>query len=174
MLDFTVTFGITIINLVILFFILKAILFKPVSKFMEARAAKIQNDIDSAAKDKEQAKQLLERYEMKLKDAQAEAEAVIKEAREQAAAQADKIVAEGKKKVEVIIANANRQIEAEYKAAFALFKAEAAGLVIAASSRLLQRDLNQEDSSRFVKLLLQELAAGVANAAGAAHASAKD
>ncbi|MDR0375261.1 MAG: F0F1 ATP synthase subunit B [Treponema sp.] len=171
MLDFTVTFGITIVNFVILFFILKALLFKPVSKFMEARAAKVQSDIDSAAKDKEQAKRLLEQYEMKLKDAQAEAEAIIKEARKQAAVQADKIVADGKKKVEVIIANANQQIEAEYKAAFALFKAEAAGLVIAASSRLLQRDLNQEDSARFVNLLLQELAAG---AAGAAHASTKD
>ncbi|MDR1074132.1 MAG: F0F1 ATP synthase subunit B [Treponema sp.] len=168
MLDFTVTFGITVVNLIILFFILKAILFKPVSKFMEARAVKIQNDIDGAAKDKEQARQLLEQYEMKLKDAQAEAEAIIRDARKQAAAQADKIVAEGKKRVEDVIANANRQIEAEYKAAFALFKAEAAGLVIAASSRLLQRDLNQEDSSRFANLLLQELAAG------AAHASPKD
>jgi F-type H+-transporting ATPase subunit b len=163
MLDFTVTFGITVINLVILFFILRAILFKPVSKFMEARAAKIQNDIDSAAKDKERAKQLVEQYEMKLKDAQAEAEAIIKDARKQAAEQADKIVAEGKKKVEVVIANANRQIEAEYKAAFALFKAEAAGLVIAASSRLLQRELNQDDSARFASLLLQELAANAAD-----------
>jgi F-type H+-transporting ATPase subunit b len=163
MLDFTVTFGITVINLVILFFILKAILFKPVTKFMEARSTKVQNDIDSAAKDKEQAKQLLEQYEKKIKDAQAESEVIISEARKQAAVQADQIVAEGKKKVEFIIANANRQIEAEHKAALALFKAEAARLIIVASSRLLQRELNHEDSAHFVNLLLQELAAGVAD-----------
>ncbi|MDR2193013.1 MAG: F0F1 ATP synthase subunit B [Treponema sp.] len=166
MLDFTVTFGITIINFVILFFILKAILFKPVTKFMEVRAAKIQNDLDSAVKDKEEAKQLLAQYEKKIKAAYAEADAIIGEARKQAVVQADKIVAEGKRKVEAIIANANRQIEAEHKAALALFKAEAAGLVIAASSRLVQRDLNQEDSARFVNLVLQELAVNaVANAA---------
>jgi F-type H+-transporting ATPase subunit b len=130
---------------------------------MEERAAKIRNDIDSAAKDKEQAKQLLAQYEKKIKAAQVEADAIIIEARKQAVLQADKIVAEGKGKVEAIIVNANRQIEAEHKAALALFKAEAAGIVIAASSRLVQRDLNQEDSARFVHLLLQELATNVAN-----------
>lgn len=163
MLDFTVTFGITVINLIILFFILKAILFKPVTKFMEARAAKVQNDIDSAAKDKAQAKQLLAQYEKKIKAAQAEADAIISEARKQAVVQADKIVAEGKNKVEAIIANANRQIEAEHKAALILFRTEAARLVIAASSRLVQRELEQEDSVRFANLLVQELAANVAN-----------
>jgi F-type H+-transporting ATPase subunit b len=157
MLDFTVTFAITILNLIILFFILKAILFKPVTKFIEARAAKVQNDIDQAAKDKEQAKLLLVQYHAKINAAQAEADAVIRTARKDAAAQADKIIADGKQKVEAIIANANRQIEAEHKAALALFKAEAAGLIIAASGRLVQRDLNQEDSLRFANLLLQEL-----------------
>jgi F-type H+-transporting ATPase subunit b len=156
-LDFTVTFGITIINLVILFFILKKILFKPVTKFMEARTAKIQNDIDMAAKDKEQAKLLAGQYEDKLKTAHLEAEAIMKTAQEQAQAQAARIVAESKKEAETLVANARRQIEAEQKASMFLFKAEAARLVIAAASRLLQRDLDSEDSRRFANLLLQEV-----------------
>jgi F-type H+-transporting ATPase subunit b len=156
-LDFTVTFGITIINLAILFFILKRILFKPVTKFMEARTAKIQNDINMAAKDREQAKLLADKYEDKLKAAHAEAEAVIKAAQEQAQAQAARLVADGKKEAEALVANARRQIEAEQKASMLLFRAEAARLVIAASSRLLQRDLDGEDSRRFASLLLQEV-----------------
>lgn len=157
MLDFTVTFGITIVNLIVLFFVLRFLLFKPVTKFMEARTAKIQGDIDAAAKDKEEAKALFERYEAKLKTAEAEAESIVKAAKQDATLQADKIVAESKAKVEAIIANANRQIEAEHKAALAKFKAEAAYLVIAASNRLVQRDLNGDDSRRFAALLLQEL-----------------
>jgi F-type H+-transporting ATPase subunit b len=157
MLDFTVTFGITIANLVILFFILKAVLFKPLTKFMEARSAKIQGDIDQAAKDREQAKILLERYENKLKEAHAESDAIIRNARREASAQAEKIIAEGEERAAALLADAQRRVEMERKAAAALFKAEAAHLVIAAASRLIQRDLNQEDARGFATLLLKEL-----------------
>jgi F-type H+-transporting ATPase subunit b len=66
-------------------------------------------------------------------------------------------VSDGKAEASALLITAHRQIEAEQKAAMALFKAEAAALVISASSRLLQRDLNGEDSRRFASLLLQEL-----------------
>jgi F-type H+-transporting ATPase subunit b len=157
MLDFSVTFVITIINLTILFFILRAVLFKPVTKFMEERSLKIRNDIDNAEKDKAHARLLVQQYEDKLKEADGEALVIIKGAREQAAVQAEKIVSNGKDEAAALLSNAHKQIEAEQKAAIALFKAEAAALIISASSRLLQRDLNDEDSRRFASLLLQEL-----------------
>ncbi|MDR1466447.1 MAG: F0F1 ATP synthase subunit B [Treponema sp.] len=157
MLDFTVTFAITIVNLTILFFILRAILFKPVTKFMNNRTAKIRNDIDSAEKDRIAAKALLEQYADKLKTAHAEAEAIIKQAQEQADALSTMRLEETKREAEVIIANARKQIEAEQKAVALLFKTEAARLVIAASSRLLQREVNAEDSRHLVDRSVEEL-----------------
>jgi F-type H+-transporting ATPase subunit b len=160
MLDFTVTFAITIINIIILFFILKKILFKPVTKFMEARAVKIQNDIDLAEKDRKDAKALIRQYENALQNAQTEVESIIRTAREQAVVQADQILADGKQAADALLVNARRQIALEEKAALVLFKAEAAQLIISASSRLLQRNLNQEDSRSFAALLLREVADG--------------
>lgn len=151
------TFLITIINIGILFFILRAILFKPVTKFMEDRAKKIQDDIEQAEKDKSQAKLLHQQYEDSLKHAEEEAETIIRSARETAREQADRIVAEGKAEAENLLAAARKRLEAEQKAAMAVFRAEAAALVISASSRLLQRELNQEDARRYAALLLQEL-----------------
>jgi F-type H+-transporting ATPase subunit b len=151
------TFLITIINIGILFFVLRAILFKPVTKFMETRTKKIEDAIAQAEKDKAQSRQLLQQYEDQLKQAEVEADAIIRSAREHAQQQAARIVAEGKVAAENLAANARRQLEAEKQAALVLFKAEAAALVVSAASRLLQRDLNQEDNRRMAGLLLQEL-----------------
>ncbi|GHV39065.1 hypothetical protein AGMMS49546_10490 [Spirochaetia bacterium] len=154
------TFLITILNIGILFFVLRAILFKPVTKFMADRAKKIEDAIAQAEKDKSQSRQLLQQYEDQLKQAEAEADAIIHSAREHAQQQADRVVAEGKTQAENILATARRQIEAEQQAALVLFKAEAAALVVSAASQLLQRDLNQEDNRRLAGLLLQELGKG--------------
>jgi F-type H+-transporting ATPase subunit b len=157
MLDFSVTFVITLINIAILFFILRTLLFKPVTKFMESRAGKIRNDVEQAEKEKAQAKLLLRQYEEKLRSAGEEAAAIIRDARESAAAQADQIIAEGRGAAEILVANARKQLDTERRAAMALFKTEAAVLIVNASSRLLKRELNQEDCRRYAEIALEEL-----------------
>jgi F-type H+-transporting ATPase subunit b len=157
MLDFSVTFFFTFINIGILFFILRAILFKPLTKFMDDRAKKIQTSIEQAEGDKNKARILRNQYEEQLTNAQTEADALINTARETARAEAARIIAEGKQTAETLLLNARKQSEAERRAALALFKAEAAGLVAAASSRLLKREVTGEDNLRFAQELLQEL-----------------
>lgn len=158
MIDLSITtFLLTIINIGILFAVLRKVLFKRVTKFMEDRTSKVRHSIEEAEKDKQAAKALLSQYEERLKSVQEEADALIKAAQNKARQEAAQIVAEGKKAADTLIANAHKQIEAEQRAAMALFRAEAAALVISASSRLLQRDLTQEDSRRFAGLLLQEV-----------------
>jgi F-type H+-transporting ATPase subunit b len=156
-LDFSVTFIITIINITILFLILRKILFKPVTKFMEDRSRSVQESIDQANKDRTDAKKLLADYEGKLKDADSEAQKIIKDAHTQAAQQSEQIIAEGKKEAENIIAAAHKHIEAEHQVALAKFKIEAAALVIAATSKLATREVSGDDNRRYVNMLLEEL-----------------
>jgi F-type H+-transporting ATPase subunit b len=159
MLDFSVTFVITIINITILFFILKAVLFKPVTKFMAERAKRVQDSIDQAQKDNEAAKKLLAEYEDKLKKAETEAREILKTAREEAERQAQLIIADGRREAKDAADAALKQIETERQAAFARFKLEAAALVIAAGAKLAARDFSGEDSRRYVNMLLDELSA---------------
>jgi F-type H+-transporting ATPase subunit b len=157
------TFLVTIVNIAILFFVLRAVLFKPVTKFMETRTKKIEDAISQAEKDKNQAKLMLGQYEDQLKNAEEEAGAIIRAARETAQQQAEKIVAEGREQSERLLANARKRLEAEEMAAVARFRAEAAALVVAASGRLVQRDLRGEDNMRFAALLLREAGGGPEN-----------
>ncbi|MDR0450616.1 MAG: F0F1 ATP synthase subunit B [Treponema sp.] len=154
------TFLVTIVNIALLFVILRALLFKPVSKFMADRTKKVEDALAQAEKEKNQAKQLLASYEEQIRQAEGEAGAIIREAREASLKEADRIIAEGKAAAENMIAAARGQINAEKQAALAVFKAEAAALVVAAASRLLLRDLNQEDNRRLAASLLAEIARG--------------
>jgi len=158
MLDFSVTFIITIINIAFLFIILRAILFKPVTKFMADRSKKIQDSIVQAENDKTRAKALLAQYEAQMKAAKAEADAIIRGAREKAQQEADRIAKEGKTAADNAMLNAQKQIDAERRAALASFRKEAAGLVVSASGRLLGRELKNEDSIQYAQMLLNETA----------------
>jgi F-type H+-transporting ATPase subunit b len=151
------TFLFTLINIGILFVLLRALLFKRVSKFMEDRTKKIQDTIDQAEKDKTQAKALLLRYEEQLEKAREEAAALIRSARESAGEQAEQIIATGKAEAETLLRNARTRIEADREAALARFRSEAAALVVSASARLLQRELNQEDNRRYAGMILREM-----------------
>jgi F-type H+-transporting ATPase subunit b len=157
MLDFSVTFFITIINILVLFFLLRAFLFKPVGKFIQDRRKKIQDDISRAEKDAWDAKKLLEQYESKLAAAEAEAETIIRAAREDALAEAEKIREAGKADAGRVVAAARVQAENERKAALAVFRAEAAVLVVQAAGRLLKRELAGEEQLRFARQTLEEL-----------------
>jgi F-type H+-transporting ATPase subunit b len=157
MLDFSVTFVITIINIIILCLILRLILFKPVTKFMDDRARQVKDSIEQSEKDKAQANALLAQYTAQLKTAETEADSIIRNAKEFAEAEAEKIIAKGRASAEQTLLNAKKQIETEQKAALAVFRQEAADLVVAASSTLLKREIKDEDSRQYAAALLEEV-----------------
>jgi F-type H+-transporting ATPase subunit b len=155
------TFLVTLVNIAILFVVLRAVLFKPLTKFMADRSRKIEESIAQTEHEKAQARQFLEQYQEQLKKADGEAEEIRKSAREDAEREAGRIIAEGKDRAEALVAAARERIDTEQQAAQALFRAEAAALVVAAAGRLLMRDLNQEDNRRLAAALVRELSGGV-------------
>ena len=157
MLDFSVTFIITIINIAVLFFILRKLLFKPVTKFMAERAKKVQDSIEQSEKDKAQAKVLLARYEAQLNTAKTEAEGIVNKAVKQARLEADKIIAESRVSAEEVLANARRQLETERQTALTVFRKEAAALVVMAAGRLVGREMENEDNRQYADMLLEEI-----------------
>ncbi|MDR2953307.1 MAG: F0F1 ATP synthase subunit B [Treponema sp.] len=159
MLDFSVTFIITIVNIAILFFILRKLLFKPVTKFMAERAKRLQDSMDPAERERERAEALLSEYKRKLDSAGDEADEILRNAREEAAREARRIIQDGKAEAAGVIAAARGQLEAERQAALTKFKSETAALVMAAASKVITRDLTGDDDRRYVNMLLDELAA---------------
>ena len=59
MLTFNISILYNVINILVLFVLLKIFLFKPVTEIMEKRKAMIQQDLDDAKKAKDDAEQLI-------------------------------------------------------------------------------------------------------------------
>jgi len=124
---------------------------------MADRAKRIQDTIDQSEKDKAEAQTLLAQYADKLKAVEAEANAIIQRARNQAEADAEKIITSGRASVEELMANARKQLETEQKAAMAAFRQEAAALVVGAAGRLIGREIKNEDNQHYASMLIEEI-----------------
>ena len=136
-----------IIAVFALFLIASKMLFNPVRDMMQKRQDKIKNELDTAAKDMEDAAKLKADYESKIKEIDKEAEAILSEARKKALANENKIVAEAKEEAARIIERAQTEAELEKKKAIDDVKREMiviasmmAGKVVNASIDTAVRD----------------------------------
>ncbi len=159
MLDFTVTFFITIANLLVLFLVLRKLLWKPVTAFMEAREAKIKDRFDEAAMIKGQAEEKSARYDGLLAEAEAEAARIVKEGEDRAKAEAAATL----ERAQAEAADARRQGEAaalrEAEKAREALAGEIARLVAEAAAKLAGREARSEDE-RAADALVKDLEAG--------------
>ncbi|UZQ83642.1 F0F1 ATP synthase subunit B [Thermoanaerobacter sp. RKWS2] len=139
------TFIITIINLLVLYYILKRLLFKPVTKFLEDRENKIKSSLEEADKERQEAYSLKAKYEEILKNADNEGKAIIEKAQKAAEDKANKIIENANKEAENIIEKAKEEAMLEKIKAMHDLRTEISQLVIDAASRVLEKKLPVAD-----------------------------
>ena len=84
----------TILNLLIIFAIVKIFLIKPIHKILDARQAEIDKQYADAKAAQDSADELKTKYEASLNGVQAEKEGILNEARSKAGNEYDRIVAD--------------------------------------------------------------------------------
>ena len=120
----------TIINLLVLYLLMKKFLFGPIIKVMDVRKAMIDQQFAGAKEQEDQAKALKEQYEGALKSAREESFQIMEQARKEAKAQADKTVEDTQAKVSAMLAKAQEDIKDDV----ASLAMEAAGKIIGKNS----------------------------------------
>lgn len=148
-----------ILNLLLLYFVLKKVLFKPVTEFMENRTQSIQNSINDAEKQKADAMELKRSYEEQIAHVEDDAEKIIHDARAKAEAEHDRITAEARKEAEALIARAKEDIEIERRQMLTELRAQVAGLALAAASRVIEVNLDTEKNRTLVNKFIDEAGA---------------
>ncbi|MFI3213355.1 MAG: F0F1 ATP synthase subunit B [Eubacteriales bacterium] len=98
-----------------LFLILSNKLFNPARAFLQKRQDKIQTELEETKANQIEAADLKAEYEAKLKNIDAEAEAILSDARKRALANEAKIVAAAKEEAARIIERGNVEAELEKK-----------------------------------------------------------
>lgn len=102
-----------IIAIFFLFLILSYFLFNPARKMLEGRKEKIRNELETAKAAMQNAQSLKKEYEAKLKDVDKEAEVILSEARRKALANENAIVAEAREEAARILDRARVEAELE-------------------------------------------------------------
>ena len=102
---------ITIANVLILFFILKHFLLKPVDRILDERAKKIIDDREKAEKAAADADALKKSYDEKLKEIEKAEKDRIAEASKKASEEYDRIIGDANKRADKIIEEAGRRAD---------------------------------------------------------------
>ncbi len=148
---------ISILNLLILFLILKKFLYKPVEAMLQKRQSLIDKDLESAKEANAEAQSKKKIYEDKLSAADSEAEDILNEARRRAERKSDKIVASAKERADDIVSQAKSDAELEKKRAQSEIKHEITEVSTLLSEKILEREINKEDHRKLIDSFIENL-----------------
>jgi F-type H+-transporting ATPase subunit b len=154
------TFIFAALNLLVLYLILKKILFKPVTNFMENRTRTIKESLENAETQRNEAGELRRKYEEQLKSARVEGEKIIAESRAKAEREHDTSASSARKEAEGILAQAREEIEREHEQMLKEIRGQVAGIALAAASKVIQANMDTESNRVLVDKFMNE--AGVA------------
>lgn len=135
----------------------------PLLKALQNREKYIRESLESAKQDRESAETRLREYEEKLKQAAAEATAVLDEAKRNAEAAKRRIEEEARKSSEAMTERAKRDISMARDAALKDLYEQSAQLAMDMAGGVLKRQLSPEDQQRLVREALGELRKKVGN-----------
>jgi F-type H+-transporting ATPase subunit b len=136
---------ISLANLVILFLILKKILFKPVKKIVDKRQKEIESEYKKAEKTQAEADAIKAEWEGKMATAEAEADKIISDAVERADSRNEVMLYESREKADQIIRKAKADIERERKDARETIKKEIVDVSQTLSEQIIGREINMDD-----------------------------
>ena len=151
---------ISLVNLLLLFLIIKKFLFKPVMSVLEKRKQEIDGQYAEANAAIDEANLSKKQWEEKLAAAEDEAEAIIQTAAENAKYRGDKLIEDAQKRAESIIRVAESEAELERKKATDSMKQEIVEVSGALAEKLLERELNREDHKAIIESFIEEIGDG--------------
>ena len=148
---------ISIANLLILFFLIKKFLYKPVQKMLASRQADLDKLYRAADEAKEKAEESKSYWKEKQDSADAEADAIMQKATDSAKWRSEKILDEAKDKAEGIIRQAETEAMLERKKATEGIKREIVTVSATLTEKLLSREINMEDHRSMIDSVIETI-----------------
>lgn len=155
----------------VVFLALLAILWKfawgPILGAVEAREGRIQSALDESEAQRVEAARLLEEHKAQLLDARRQSSEIIAEGRTAAERLRKELEEKARTEAQGIIETARREIGHEKDRALAELRKESVELALAAASRLMREQLDEDRHRSMVVDFLDQMAAGDAEGAQA-------
>lgn len=151
----------TLLNFLAVFFVAKRFLIGPVMKIIKDRQDEIDGMYTDANNAKQNAEALQSEYEAKLSDAQATSERIVKEAVTRGQVREEEIIRQANAEAAAIMDKAAADIAMEKKKAINDAKDEISELAMAIAGKVVGRQLDDTDQSKLVDAFIDGLGDGV-------------
>ena len=146
-----------LLNTLTIFFVAKKFLFKPVMKIISDRQKEIDDLYADAGAAKEQARQLQESYQQKLSAAQETSDRIVKEAVARGQSREEQIIRDANAQAAAIIDKASQDIAQEKKKAINDAKNEISDLAMAIAGKVVGHALEGADQASLIDGFIREL-----------------
>ncbi|MGN0595569.1 MAG: F0F1 ATP synthase subunit B [Hominimerdicola sp.] len=149
----------TVINILVLFLLLRKFLFNPVCKIIDERTAAIQKDLDSAKAKKQEAEQMKADYEAGIKNARQEAAEITNTAKANANKECELMLENARAESARIIKEAEKAAENEKSKAIDDVKYQIADLAILAAAKVIGKNVDNDTDREAANAFLSEVGA---------------
>ena len=150
----------TIIIFVLLLVLLSKFAFKPMLAAVEAREKSLQDALDAAKRDREEAQRVLADHRAQLEKARGEAQKLIADGRATAEKLRSDLLEQTKAQQQEMLDRARREIETEKVNAIAALRREAVDLAIAGAGKVIERNLDNDANRKLVENFLGSVTIG--------------
>jgi F-type H+-transporting ATPase subunit b len=139
------------LNLLLLLGVLVYFVRKPLSEFLDGRRQRIQSELKAAAELRAEAEARYSKWQRRLMELEGELEGIRAGARERAAAERARILADAAASAERIRADARGAVDQELRRARAQLRQEAASLAVELAAQTLERQVSDADQDRLLE-----------------------
>jgi F-type H+-transporting ATPase subunit b len=147
----------TLIIFIILMFVLSRFAFGPLTKAVRAREQSLQEAIDAAKRDRDEAAKLLAEHQAKIEAARGEAQKIIVDGRAAGEKMRVDLLEQTKREQQDMLARARRDIESEKVKAVGELRREAVDLALAGASKVIEQNLESPKNRHLVETYLASL-----------------
>ena len=146
----------TVVNILVLFVLLRKFLYRPVMNVIEQRQKQIDDAIADAEGKKNDAQAVLAQAQDKLQNVDTEAAQRREAYEKQAEVEKQQLLADARKQADAIVAAGKASAEAERQSKLREADAQTTALARAMCEKLLARNLNEQDDARLLDDLLEK------------------
>ena len=149
--------AITILAMFFVFLLLSYLLFNPARNLMEKRQEGIREQMETAAREKQDAIQFKAEYDEKIKNVQKETDEILSEARKKALKKESVMLEEAREEAAQIVARANREVELEKSKVKDEMKQEIVHVASAMAGKFVAASMDEDKQAQLIDETLKEM-----------------
>lgn len=148
---------VSLANLLLIFWVVKRFLFKPVRAVLEKRQAELDHRYAAAAQAQEQADANRAAWEQTMQDAHEQADTIVRDAAAIAKHRAEQIVEAADARAHIIVREAENNAALERKRAEDEIRREIVDTATALAEKMLEREVKAEDHRELIDAFIEQV-----------------